>query len=300
MPEGLPRNRMPQVTFWPRPAARSSPVERDVLCENCGYNLRGLPPDISQCPECGTKFDPKLLRTRAAESLKSQLPWKQRRAVGFFEGYWGSVRMVLLHPQKFALEIWQGGKLTRKEADAFRWITIAHAWAALVVLGIATVGTKIPAERFVAVGLGAAAFLLLWLHKTTRLPVQFFEKQMMQADVQRRVIGLAHFTCAPLALMPIHIALLALFGGARKVEMTPTPGMLATTIGIVWVAFAVTQLLLWWSTSLRLVKAAMQCNEAEMAAVALIFLGVWTLQTGFYLVGAPWVLFMLVSRFFGW
>lgn len=282
------------VTFWPRPVARTAPVDRDVLCENCGYNLRGLPGGVDVCPECGTKFDPAVLRTKAADQQRSQLPWKQRRAVGFFEGYYGSIRMVLLHPQRFALEIWQGGRLGAKEANAFRWITIAHAFVPLLAVAVALIGPKLKPAQFLPLATVGALALLLWLHKSTRLLVNFFLKQTMPADVQARVIGLAHFSSAALALSPVHLAMLALTGVARKVEASPQPGMLFTAIALVWAALIVAQLLWWWASCMQLVKASMRCNEAELIMVALTFVGIWAFQTAFYLGFVPYVAYQIV------
>src|SRR5579872_6145084 len=36
--------------------ATQAPEETDILCENCGYMLNGLPPS-GNCPECGTTID---------------------------------------------------------------------------------------------------------------------------------------------------------------------------------------------------------------------------------------------------
>lgn len=287
------------VTFWPRPVARDAPVDRDVLCESCGYNLRGLPGGADICPECGTKFDPKALRARDADQQRSQLPWKQRRAVGFIEGYYGSVRMVLLHPQKFHLEIWQGGRLGKKEASAFRWITIGHAYFPLLAIAIATIGPLLTARQFIPLAAVGAATLLAWLHATTRLPVNFFLRQTMAGDVQKRVVGLAHFACAALALSPIHLAMLAFAGGARSIEATQQPGMLVTAIVLVWAALIVIQILWWWASCIHLVHAAMRCDAGEMLMVSIIFIVFWTMQTGFYLGLVPFVAYQVLVKFVG-
>ena len=288
------------VTFWPRPAARNAPTDRDVLCENCGYNLRGLPAGINTCPECGTKFDPVALRTKAADQQRSQLPWKQRKAVGFFEGYYGSTRMVLLHPQRFAAEIWHGGRLGRRESNAFRWITIAHAYMPLLAIAIATLGPLAKSTaQFVPLALVGGLTLLFWLHRTTNLLVGFFRRQIMSADVQARVIGLASFTSAPLALSPIHLLMFALAGMARRVEGTAQPGMLFTALALTWGAFTTLQLLWWWFTTLQIVRASMRCNEAELIAVALTFLGLWALQTAFYLGLVPFIAYQVVVNVLG-
>ena len=36
-------------------------IEHDLPCPNCGYNLRGLPGEIAECPECGRRWDAALL-----------------------------------------------------------------------------------------------------------------------------------------------------------------------------------------------------------------------------------------------
>lgn len=288
-----------RVTFWPRPAARNAPVDRDVLCENCGYNLRGLPGGQDICPECGTKFDPKVLRTKAADTQRSQLPWKQRRAVGFFEGYYGSIRMVLLTPKRFELEIWQGGKLSKKEANAFRWITVAHAYLPLLAIAVVLIGPKIkqPAQFLPLAAIGAAA-MLMWLKKSTELLVNFFQRQTMSADVQNRVIGLAYLSSAALALSPIHLAMLAICSMVRQIERTPQPGMLFTTVALIWAVFAILQLVWWWASSLRLVRSTMRCNDAEMMMIALVFVGWWALHTALYLGLVPLAGYWLVNEVF--
>ena len=69
---------MRQYTINPMPREATIPAATDVLCENCGYVLNGLPPD-SRCPECGrptAESDP-VLRTattweRAGQNGTSQ------------------------------------------------------------------------------------------------------------------------------------------------------------------------------------------------------------------------------------
>ena len=133
---------------------------------------------------------------------RSQLPWKQRRAVGFFEGYYGSIRMVLLKPKRFELEIWQGGRLSKREANAFRWITLAHAYFPLLAIALVLVGPKIKPAQFVPLAAIGAVAILLWLKASTELLAKFFRRQTMSADVQNRVTGLAYFANAGAGSQP--------------------------------------------------------------------------------------------------
>ena len=58
----------------PSGARASIPAESDVLCENCGYVLNGLPPD-SRCPECGkpaAESDPNLRRPTVFERAAAE------------------------------------------------------------------------------------------------------------------------------------------------------------------------------------------------------------------------------------
>jgi hypothetical protein len=56
----------------PSPDVPRGPLERDVICVQCSYNLRGLKPE-SRCPECGTivlrSLQGNLLKFSSAEYL---------------------------------------------------------------------------------------------------------------------------------------------------------------------------------------------------------------------------------------
>ena len=273
---------LPRVTFWPRPSARDGPIQRDVFCEKCGYNLRGLTQRV--CPECGAEFKP---NQRAA----SQLPWKQREAIGFLDAYWRTVKLVLFHPQRFGLEVWEGGRIHMKDARAFRYITVAHAYIPLLIVWLSFAGPNLPQTQLITFTSGIALLLLVWLTKSTHLLVSFFKKQTMSADVQRRLVALGHFACAALALSPIHIACLALCGAAFKLEGQGS--MLFIAAACVWAAFLLFQLGLWWLNSMLLVREAMNVNEGELGAIGLGFAIVWVLHAGFWLGLVPFLLFVI-------
>jgi hypothetical protein len=274
---------LPRVTFWPRPNAREGPIQRDIFCEKCGYNLRGLKEPI--CPECGAEFKPsKLLGA-------SQLPWKQREVTGFLDAYWHTVALVLLHPRRFGTEVWDGGRIHMRDARAFQWYTVAHAYFPLLIVWLSFAGPHLRQRELIAFTSAMAILLLVWLMKSTQLLVNFFKKQTMSADVQRRLVALAHFSCAALALSPIHIGCLALCGGAFKLEGQDS--MLFIAAACVWGAFLLVQLGMWWVASMLLVREAMNVNEGELAMIALAFVVFWALHAAFWLGLVPYILFVV-------
>ncbi len=275
-------SQLPGVTFWPRPGARDGPIQRDVFCEKCGYNLRGLAQPI--CPECGAEFRP---NQRAA----SQLPWKQRQAIGFLDAYWRTVKLVLFHPRRFGLEVWEGGRMPMRDARTFRWITVAHAFIPLLIVWLSFAGPNLRHDELLTFTGTVALLLLVWLMKSTHLLVSFLKKQTMSADVQRRLVALGHLACAALALSPIHIACLALCGAVYKLEGKDS--MLFTATACIWAAFTLFQLVLWWLNSMLLVREAMNVNEGELGAIGLGFALVWILHGGFWLGLVPFLLYVI-------
>ncbi|MGB7157426.1 MAG: hypothetical protein WBD40_05135 [Tepidisphaeraceae bacterium] len=276
------QTQLPAVTFWPRPTARDGPIQRDIFCDKCGYNLRGLKERI--CPECGAEF-------KVSKLAGSQLPWKQREAVGFLDAYWRTVKLVLFHPRRFGLEVWEGGRIHMRDARAFRWITIAHAYFPLLGLWLALAGPHLGASEMSSFTGAMAALLFIWLRGSTSLLVTFFRKQTMSADVQRRLVALGHFACASLALSPIHLACLALCGAAYKLEGQDS--LLFIAAACVWGAFILFQLFLWWMNSLLLMREAMNVNEGELAMIGLGFAVVWILHLGFWLGLVPYLLYVV-------
>src|SRR5581483_2175302 len=104
----------------------------EMLCQKCGYDLRGLADN--RCPECGEMFDP-----RAA--LIARIPWLRRKVIGAWRAYWQTVRMVLFTPTKLAHELWNAPRLDPPAAMRFRRTVIAQAlFTAIIVTGILTWG----------------------------------------------------------------------------------------------------------------------------------------------------------------
>jgi hypothetical protein len=261
-------------------------VDKDVYCEKCGYNLRGLPRGTATCPECGAKVS--LKRASA-----SQLPWAQRETRGFLDAYWTTVKLVVASPRTFQSELWEGGRLSERDGNKFRWATILHAYVPLLALFVAAVPQLVPrgGGRLVApVSLGMAVVLLVWLDRSTRLLITFLKKQTMNADIYRRLVALAHYAPASLALSPLHLGFVGLLGATTLItgpQSGPGAAMLRTAVLATWAAFTVFQFAAWWFNSMGLVRAAMAANDAEVFAYGLIFLLLWVVHAAAYLVALP-------------
>jgi len=73
----------------------SAPVEPELLCPHCGYNLRGLPED--RCPECGRPFD----RARLLE-LTDPKPRAPADEAGRRLGPWHIAVLAAFEPRRLA------------------------------------------------------------------------------------------------------------------------------------------------------------------------------------------------------
>jgi hypothetical protein len=106
---------------------RTPPSDTDLLCEQCGYALTGLPPG-SLCPECGTptaESDPKHRHLPAWENRSKFLP------IRFLTTSAG----VLFRPTKFYRTL-----VTRPAVDrsgSFAWV---HWFAASLLFALAAYG----------------------------------------------------------------------------------------------------------------------------------------------------------------
>ena len=278
---------LPRVTFWPRPAPAGSPFDRDFFCEKCGYNLRGLPRDTSTCPECGATVSLKRVTS-------SQLPWGQRETRGFLDAYWATVKLVLTQPGRFRSELWEGGRLSERDANKFRWATILHAYVPLMGLWLALLPVPKPmrpGERLVPYAVGMSIIMLWWLHRSTRLLIAFLRRQTINVDVYRRLVALAHYAPAALALTPVHLGFFGLVGAIKLLVTGPGTGpgaeMLRVAVFAAWVGFGAVQLGLWWFASMGLVREASAGNDAELLAYGMIFAAIWALHALAYLVVLP-------------
>src|SRR2546430_17149137 len=99
------------------------PLDADLFCPHCAYNLRGV--QSVNCPECGRPFD------RAALA-SVRLPWARRQRIGRGRAYWRTVFYALFRPFALAAEM-EAGPLLR-DARRFWLITVLLAWTPFSIL----------------------------------------------------------------------------------------------------------------------------------------------------------------------
>ena len=198
----------------PKPWDRSDPIETDILCPSCSYNLRGLTSD--RCPECGLALD-------AIRSHTSQIPWVHRKKIGWYLAYWKTVWFVMTRRRQMSTET--ARPVSYSDAQKFRWLTILHAYlpilAATVLLYIyapATWTTPKSAFSWAPPGFMVGrlswpvlAFsevwpvallhvgFLLWLVAGTGGPSYFFHPRDLPVHEQNRAVALSYYASAALA-----------------------------------------------------------------------------------------------------
>jgi hypothetical protein len=104
-----------------------APEETDVLCENCGYMLNGLPAS-GNCPECGTTIE-----TSVSERLRQPPLWE---AIGdsrpITVRFWLTTLQIIFTPTRFFRGVTSRGQIQ----PAHRFAQIHWAISALL-LGLA-------------------------------------------------------------------------------------------------------------------------------------------------------------------
>lgn len=186
-------------TFWPRagPAAAFVPdLGDDRPCENCGYNLRGLPFHCA-CPECGS--------TWGIHADAEPIPWNEQPSTANF---FRTVIMVLTGARDLAAQIWTRDMLWMKPARRFRGINIALATIALAPVILAIQSAFIGIERAIFC-LPVNILCVLWWHITlTAYPARFLSDKGSPTPSKRAVV-LSSYLSAALILSLLHLVLLA-------------------------------------------------------------------------------------------
>lgn len=111
------------------------PAARDLLCETCGYILRGLP-ETANCPECGRAIAHSTGEHRrlSAFEMTPSMTTLARTA-----------RTVMLRPGRFFAELATRAKDTQREAD---WFARGHRFVAATLLSVAACGLVIIEHSF--------------------------------------------------------------------------------------------------------------------------------------------------------
>ncbi|HTW94102.1 MAG TPA: hypothetical protein VMD30_04860, partial [Tepidisphaeraceae bacterium] len=74
--------------------AATIPDDADLLCESCGYTLKGLPLE-GQCPECGRPICQSTGTHRLAPL------WEQSAEYTLFRRFFATTLALILHPRRF-------------------------------------------------------------------------------------------------------------------------------------------------------------------------------------------------------
>lgn len=181
------------------------PLPVGCLCPQCGYDLRGL--TSARCPECG--FD-----LAAVRSQESRIPWSYRRQLGWLRAYWKTVWLVLRRPREFCLEV--ARPVSYRDAQAFRWVTLVHAQAAVLAASLAPtvadwVRTGRPAATLWLLIGGIQVWALLALAALPGLASYWFHPRHLPVGHQNRAIALSYYAWTPLALALLTVPLGALW-----------------------------------------------------------------------------------------
>jgi len=104
-----------------------APEETDILCENCGYMLNGLPAS-GNCPECGSTID-----ASVSERFRQPCAWENMGDPRpKWQRFWVTSREIILHPRRFYRSTTSRGQIE----VVYRFARI-HWWIASVLLGVA-------------------------------------------------------------------------------------------------------------------------------------------------------------------
>jgi hypothetical protein len=268
----------------------SAAASDDLLCPQCGYNLRGIQSD--RCPECGFAID--------RESLsRSIIPWTFRDEIGLLRAFEQTVMLAIRHPRR--LGVAASRPVDYQDAQKFRWLVVLCAWLPLTAT-VLVIRARTNAPWFPAVFLSSnppsntlgvdwamceVAGLLLWPIPSLALLMliaavsgaasYFFHPRSLSTEQQNRGIAISYYACAPLALLFVPCGLfdaatlLAHFGDVSDViQFRWVVGfLLAGGISLVGI------LSLLEIVSLKLLKAATHCSFGRLMVLAALLPLAW-------------------------
>jgi hypothetical protein len=271
-PQPSGRGNAPQSLFWPM-RGKVAPVQYDILCRKCGYNLRGL--SDRRCPECGEAFEP-------FEAGSGNIPWAQRRWIGFLDAFWHTVHLVLFDTAKLSKEAWNPHEPDEREAIAFRRLAILHAWVPITVLWIAAAKWVVPGPQLPYYIAAGAVVTLIWARWTSLLPVKFMRRQALPLDRYTRAVALSHYTSAALAVSAIHLLPLV----ASAIARMTGDRVIFRAVVMVWAAMVVWHIAQWLWSWASFSSGVMNWNRSMTFVFAIL--------TGFLWVVASVVLLVLL------
>jgi hypothetical protein len=107
--------------------ATQAPEETDILCENCGYMLNGLPPS-GNCPECGSTIDISVSERFRQPSLWDVIGDPRPKWLRFLV----TTSQIIFHPRHFYRNTTSRGQVE----IAYQFAQI-HWWISSILFGLA-------------------------------------------------------------------------------------------------------------------------------------------------------------------
>gem|GEM_PF-503192 len=200
-----PQAQVVEALSWGvQPPLGQPAIDRDIFCQTCGYNLRGLV--SNRCPECGSSFE----HIRGGDP---EIPWMYRKRLGWFRAYWKTVFFVMFRQKRFADEM--ARPVSFKESQSFRWVTVLMAFVPttiLLIVGLVVLravdfsgSSGVSPASTLGLMVGGVVALFLVFAAITGVPSYFYHPKSVSILQQNRAIALSYYACGPLSLLAIPI-----------------------------------------------------------------------------------------------
>lgn len=245
------------------------PILSDVLCQECGYNLRGL--TRNRCPECGGNIASVRLEV-------SQIPWARRKEIGWLRAYWRTVWWTSIHYKRFCEEIIR--QVTYRDSQLFRGITIGFAYLPLFVFTILLYVRPGARPRWLTdlnpildMVWPVVLFQLLvigLLFMMTGVASYFFEARDLPAKQRNNAIAMSYYCCGSLAWMLLPALLAWVAPLTRPISQFGPP--LLSLIALFW---GLTLFVVWWLDLIHTVRRVLPHRPRRAVAVVFLLPAVW-------------------------
>ncbi len=255
-------------------------IDRDIFCQTCGYNLRGL--TSNRCPECGSSFE----HIRGGDP---EIPWMYRRRLGWFRAYWKTVFFVMFKQARFADEM--ARPVSFKESQSFRWVTVFMAFVPVTILAIGGgVAAKVVDPSIASgwgipttLGLSVAGMVGLFLvfAGSTGVPSYFYHPKEVSILQQNRAIALSYYACGPMALLGIPAAILVT---GIVIGFDNTIGGISILLGL---TLPLGLLAAWWLDLIHLSRRLLPQRPGRAVGIAILVPMLWCFVTGLSLFAIP-------------
>jgi hypothetical protein len=200
----------------------------------------------------------------------------------------------MFRDKRFAREIIR--PVSYRDAQWFRWLTVAHAFVPLVFAGgfARVLATADVLEEFGNGGVWAAVksyvLFLLSFVVATGLPSYFFHPRWLPTELQNRAIAMSYYTCAALAWMwvPMILAIVGfLFLNARNEAV-------ALLLNLIAAILVLLTFVAWWF-ELRRLAARILRRAGRVTGVTLGVPALWILAAIVLWVVVPYGMLIVES-----